>query len=140
MSAYYRTEYGELTPPSFPACAAAVGLWSLALRVCGFGPSLRVLNALTRRESLNAKFDPAVISEISRRVSTAAAMSPFRALCLEQSFALCYLLRRRAVAARLRLGVQAYPFAAHAWVEYRGMPINELGEVLEGVVSLPDVL
>ncbi len=28
----------------------------------------------------------------------------------------------------MRLGIQRYPFMAHAWVEYRGEPINDVPE------------
>jgi hypothetical protein len=55
----------------------------------------------------------------------AAAFIPGRALCLEQSLALYVCLRRAGVAVGLRLGVQPYPFAAHAWVEYKGEPVGE---------------
>jgi hypothetical protein len=140
VPARFCTQDPAVAPPSLPACAAAIAFWSIALRVCGFGRALRLLNHLTKRKPLHTQANPARVVEVGQRVSAVAALSPFRALCLEQSFALCYLLRRRSVAARLRLGVQAYPFAAHAWVEYEGLPLNELGEVLEAIVPLQDAL
>jgi hypothetical protein len=39
--------------------------------------------------------------------------------------ALYFLLRRHGVAAELRFGVRTMPFAAHAWVLHRGVPVNE---------------
>jgi hypothetical protein len=70
-----------------------------------------------------------VIDETARRVAAAAAFYPARVRCLEQSLALCTLLRRRGVDASLRIGVQPRPFAAHAWVEAGGRVINEDAEV-----------
>ncbi len=72
-------------------------------------------------------------------VAVAAAFFPGRAVCLEQSLALYLLLRRRGVPAELRLGVQAYPFYAHAWVELDGEPVNEDRETVDKFRALPEV-
>jgi hypothetical protein len=74
----------------------------------------------------------------AEKVAFAAAFFPGRARCLEQSLALYGLLRRADVAVTFRLGVQAYPFAAHAWVEHCGEPVNEKRELLNSYVPLPD--
>ncbi len=70
----------------------------------------------------------------------AAALFPGRALCLEQSLTLYVLLRLAGATVRLRLGVQAYPFGAHAWVEYLGRPLNDIEEHVAFFAPLPDVL
>ena len=67
----------------------------------------------------------------------AALFYPGRARCLEQSLALYVLLRRRGVPAELKLGVQPYPFNAHAWVELNGSPLNERLETVRQFVPLP---
>jgi hypothetical protein len=43
--------------------------------------------------------------------------------CLTTSLVLTALLARRGVASTLVIGVRPDPFAAHAWVEYRGRPL-----------------
>jgi Transglutaminase-like superfamily len=43
--------------------------------------------------------------------------------CLTTSLVLTALLARRGVASTLVIGVRPVPFAAHAWVEYRGRPL-----------------
>lgn len=50
----------------------------------------------------------------------------YKANCLHQSLALCRLLRRRGLPARLRIGVlpNTKPFKAHAWVELFGVPLG----------------
>jgi hypothetical protein len=69
----------------------------------------------------------------------AAAFFPGRALCLEQSLTLWYLLRQSRVQATLRLGVQPYPFGAHAWVEHAGEAVNENREILKAYVPFPSL-
>jgi hypothetical protein len=73
--------------------------------------------------------------DTAARLALAAAFYPRRALCLEQSLALCWLLRRRSVPAELRIGVQPLPFQAHAWVEVGGCAINEREDVTSSFVA-----
>lgn len=61
-------------------------------------------------------------------ISLAAALIPARMLCLERSLVLHHLLRRKGVPAGLRMGVRAFPFEAHAWVEHDGAPVNEVAD------------
>ena len=67
-------------------------------------------------------------SRVAAQVVWAGVFFPGRANCLEQSLTLYLLLRRRGIDAQLQLGVQPYPFVAHAWVEFCGRPINETEE------------
>lgn len=78
-----------------------------------------------------------MIRDAARRISLAAAFFPGRALCLEQSLALFTCLRRLGVAADLCLGVQPFPFIAHAWVEVDGLPVLENTDTLHGFVRVP---
>jgi transglutaminase-like putative cysteine protease len=73
-------------------------------------------------------------------LAVAAALYPGRARCLEQSLVLYYLLRRDGIAARYCQGVKPYPFQAHAWVEYRGEPINDVAEHAGQFARLPEQL
>jgi hypothetical protein len=73
-------------------------------------------------------------------VAMAGALYPGRALCLEQSLVLYYILRRQGVAVRYRQGVIAFPFEAHAWIEYLGEVINDVPEHARRFVPLPDQL
>jgi Transglutaminase-like superfamily len=65
------------------------------------------------------------------RMEQAAARNLFVTTnCLEQSLVLWWLLRRRGLAADLRLGARKdeQRFEAHAWVEFCGMALNSEGE------------
>ncbi|MGH7472009.1 MAG: lasso peptide biosynthesis B2 protein [Longimicrobiales bacterium] len=109
----------------------------LSLRFLGFARSVRIARrwARSRREPTN---DTKLVQAVCRRVAMAGVFYPGRARCLEQSLALFVLLRRRGVAAQLRLGVQPYPFNAHAWVELDGTALNERPETIRQFVPLQD--
>ncbi|MBK6321482.1 MAG: lasso peptide biosynthesis B2 protein [Burkholderiales bacterium] len=68
---------------------------------------------------------------LSKLVNRAARLPPIPATCLSRSLLLCWMLQRRGVATHLRIGVSKnqHVFAAHAWVEYQGTPINDQPDV-----------
>ncbi|HSU15794.1 lasso peptide biosynthesis B2 protein [Longimicrobium sp.] len=124
--------------PSVARCALEL----LAVRAClkarGFGRAV----AWARRRASAASGPGLAPDEVERaayHVAVAAAFFPGRAVCLEQSLALFVLLRRRGAPAELRIGVQVYPFYAHAWVELDGRPVNEDQETVEKFRALPEV-
>jgi transglutaminase-like putative cysteine protease len=118
-------------------CGVQLVVVRAALRFLGYATTVRAIHRIASHVDADVGDAPHV-SEIARRVATAAAFFPGRALCLEQSVALYYNLRRLGIPARLRLGVQPRPFAAHAWVEFRGQPVNERDQ-LKQFLPLPDV-
>ena len=126
----------ETRAPSRLACLVALSAVKLGLATLGFGRLFAAAGRLLRgREPAEAP--ETVLRETTRRVALVAAFFPGRALCLEQSLALWMLLRRRGIEADLRLGVQPYPFGAHAWVEHRGEPLNERPEFVGSFLTLP---
>lgn len=106
-------------------------------RIRGLRSTLILTRSLANRKRTTA--DRAMVDEIVRRVSLAAAFYPRRARCLEQSLALYLLLRRRGVAAELRLGAQPRPFYAHAWVEVDGAPLAEQGDLPLNLTMFPSL-
>jgi hypothetical protein len=109
----------------------------VALRTAGFERTVRWVRVSSGMAVRSAEVDDALIAATARAVAIAGALYPGRALCLEQSLVLYWCLRRRGVDAALRLGVQPRPFAAHAWVEYRGRLVNENEESLKQFVPMP---
>jgi hypothetical protein len=63
----------------------------------------------------------------ARIVGIAAGSGPVRTSCLRRSLLLWSLLRREGIETALRVGVNRDDgtFRAHAWVEYRGKPLND---------------
>lgn len=122
--------------PSVALTALVLGFVKLSLAVGGFGRTFTAAQWLLRRRPTGSA--PAeTLTAMSHRVAVVAAFFPGRALCLEQSTALWLLLRGRGIDADLRLGVQPYPWGAHAWVEHRGEPVNERPEFTRNFVPLP---
>lgn len=64
---------------------------------------------------------------VARLVGIAAACVPVRVACLHRSLVLWWLLHREGIPGELRLGAQtgAGPFAAHAWVQFAGVALDE---------------
>jgi hypothetical protein len=122
--------------PAYWRCGVAISVAWLTLRVVGFARTLRAARSLAERHGA-LSVDAGAVRQIGHRVAVVAAFFPGRALCLEQSLALYWLLRRRGAAARLRVGVHPAPFMAHAWVEYGGAPINEDEDRIRELLPLP---
>jgi hypothetical protein len=68
---------------------------------------------------------------MTRLVDAAARRGPYSATCLPRSLTLWWLLRRRGIDSYLRIGVrkEADRLEAHAWVELRGLVLNDDSDV-----------
>ena len=133
--------YAAVCPSSrtvFP-CGLLLVAIKLSLVLCGFARTRRVIEALTRRTHTRCSSIGARVAELDRRVALASALYPGRALCLEQSLALHALLRREGIPSCFRLGVQPHPFAAHAWIEVDGVPVNDVVEHVRHFTPFPDI-
>src|SRR5579862_915209 len=116
---------------------AALALISIKIMLLtiGFARALRFLNWRLHGHATPIEPDTVSLESAARTVVAAAVLIPGRIECLEQSLALWYLLRRRGVGAELTFGMRQYPFGAHAWVTYRGEPLNEDREALRHYVA-----
>lgn len=103
----------------------------VALLALGFQRTAKLADRISRVGDSCADVDHAQVQASKYAVSLAAAFVPARLLCLERSLVLYHKLRLKRVPVTLRLGVRAYPFAAHAWVELWGAPINETPDNLK---------
>ena len=83
---------------------------------------------------------PDPVAEIASAVTTVARLTPFRSRCLARSITIWSLCRRRGHDTDVVIGVappEGGRLPAHAWVEYRGMPLNDTADVRTryGVIS-----
>ena len=131
----WRTFSRLTTAERLVALEAGLGLTAtwIALRTVGFRHWKRVLESLAIRKKTSAPATEVSINEIAAlaRMEDAAARNLFfDTNCLEQSLVLWWLLRRRGIAADLRIGARksGQRFEAHAWVEFCGMALNSGGE------------
>lgn len=108
---------------------ALTATW-IGLRVIGYRRWQRALDSLATGTATRANSaDPIVLGSaraIARFQESAARHLFLRTNCLEQSMVLCWLLRRRGIAAELRIGARKEDerFEAHAWVELGGAVLS----------------
>ena len=85
----------------------------------------RLVRLLTAMRVRAPQPEPIESHRITQLVTAVAANLPMRCLCLEQSLAAAWMLRRRGGAAPIGLGVAGTrgAFDAHAWVEVDGRSV-----------------
>lgn len=141
---YPALEQGSASSPlhilSVLQCGLLIFAVKLVLRTRGFGWTIRRLRRQVEAISTTELVDLEAVKKCEYRVAMAGALYPGRALCLEQSLVLYYLLRRQGIPVRYCQGVQPHPFLAHAWIEYRGVPLNDVPEHVKQFRLLPDQL
>lgn len=120
--------FDSATPalPSVSACLVRLAIVHVLMKCIG----LRKLLRHVARSTSGPLRAPAssFARALARRVGTAMVWYPFGTACLEHSVCLLWMMRRAGCEVDLRIGVQPFPFGAHAWVECRGEPINESPE------------
>jgi transglutaminase-like putative cysteine protease len=116
-------------------CLLLLALVDASLRAFGLRRTVRWVRRVVGDRADAVR--PGMITDVAHAVAKAAAFYPGRAQCLEQSLVLYWVLRRRGVEARLRVGVQPFPFTAHAWVEHNGHPINEQEDFVTQLAPFP---
>lgn len=127
-SSHFSARQPRFRVPSVPYCMLAILLVKLALKAVGFGRTLGWIRQRVEGVPLVEDVGVELARGVERSVAIAGALYPGRALCLEQSLVLYYVLRKGGVAAEFHIGAQAHPFLAHAWVQHRGEPINDVAE------------
>ena len=116
---------------------------ALGLRLSGLR---RIRTLLADRKALaqsEAEVEHALAkaTSVARLVAAAARHGPYKAKCLPVALTLAWLLQRRGMSTNLRLGVRkaAARLEAHAWIEYRGVPLIDTAEVLERFTAFEPV-
>lgn len=124
--------------PSYATCILLLTEIKLRLAMTGYHRTLEGLRRRVDQVPISQSPSLSGVRSVEYRLARAGALYPGRALCLEQSLALFGLLRLQGVDVRFRLGVRPHPFAAHAWVEYQGHPINDVSEHIRLFSPFPD--
>lgn len=113
---------------------------ALLLRVLDFQRTRRLLDRLSPSGTRQAKATEegmAYALDLGRLTKIAGRYVPANGTCLRQSLLVWWLLRRRGLPADLRIGVsKGEVFAAHAWVELDGLPVNDEADVGERLTPL----
>lgn len=111
--------------------AAALGMTWLGLRIVGLRNWMRAVDSFLAWpvEAVRSADSALARARAVARFQDSAARHLFVPTnCLERSLALCWLLKRRGIAAQLRLGARKDDgrFEAHAWVEVCGTVLNDV--------------
>lgn len=105
------------------------------LRLRGYGSTHLWLEASLGKGDRRAgdEKDLETAAYLGIAVEVAAGNLPYEARCLERSLALWWMLARRDLDARLRIGVRKAEtgLEAHAWIEFQGHQINDGSDVVE---------
>jgi hypothetical protein len=113
------------------AATGLIATWA-GLRLVGFRRWKGVLQWTAPRKALatSENNSHSTVADVLRMEEAAARNLFFSTNCLEQSLVVWWLLRRRGIAADLRIGARKdqQRFEAHAWVEFRGMALGSGGE------------
>ncbi|HET6942851.1 MAG TPA: lasso peptide biosynthesis B2 protein [Sphingomicrobium sp.] len=118
---------GDPIPSGQADLIVAAGIWLSLLRIhhsLRTKPFVLVLKARRRRE-------PAVpddlyrLRELAGMFRAARCLVPVKPKCLPDSLALRDWLAARAGAPDLVFGVKLHPFAAHCWVQWQGIVLND---------------
>jgi len=111
------------------AASLLLPLAGLALHTIGVRRALRLFAGGRRGKGT---CDLQMAERVARDVERAGReYSLYPVDCLVRSLVVVFLLRRRGIAAELRLGVRTLTgrFEAHAWVEHLGVPLGEDADV-----------
>lgn len=130
----------DLRIPSVLKCGALIFILKAALNFRGFAWAIKWIRCRVESVPVTPAVNLAVVTATDSAVAVAGALYPGRALCLEQSLVLFYLLRSQGIPVRYCHGVRPHPFQAHAWIEYQGVPINDVPEHVALFRRLPDLL
>jgi hypothetical protein len=112
---------------SFFLAAALLPLISLSLRFRGFAKTKAFLQTHFASPRSSKELYSVCPKVTARMVRAAGRYGLGRPTCLQESLALWCILGRQGVPCDLRVGVrkEGDKFEAHAWVERRGVPLNE---------------
>ncbi|WP_394840751.1 lasso peptide biosynthesis B2 protein [Pendulispora brunnea] len=124
-------------PPAPAECALALAAARTLVKVAGLHRAVAVLRAHSRGRPSQVNRD--IAEQAVRAMRVAGALYPGRAECLERSMALCFVLRRRGLHARLHFGVDPFYFDGHAWVVHGGELLDETRETLATYLPLSDI-
>jgi hypothetical protein len=88
---------------------------------------LKVLHEIVRNEKVRDANDPMLPSgtDLCHAVDLACVFYFRQVMCLQRSAATTLLLRRHGWEGEMVIGAQLLPFKFHAWVEIKGVVVND---------------
>ena len=112
-------------------------LTKAGLRLIGFRRCKELIEGLSPVDELRPVLEPenqrGIAERITRATASAERYGPVKPNCLVRSLVLWWLLRRHGIDGELHVGARKTEsrFEAHAWVEFRGIILNDGADVHE---------
>jgi hypothetical protein len=115
--------------------AALVPFVEFSLKAFGFNRIFNLINRWTTRPP-QAEINREEVNKYARLMFLSYRNSPLGGKCLARSLVLWGMLRRKGIETDLRFGMKKKDgkLLAHAWIEYRGEPLEQIGEYNQNYV------
>ena len=107
-------------------------LFILTFRIFGYKKTRKIIDKIISSINNNKNINKKFIENESKIIGHAVGNSLFNSACLEKSLFTYLILGIYGIKTELKFGVNnsTDDFSAHAWVEYNGMIVNDLPEVI----------
>lgn len=123
---------------------ALLPLVSIGLMVSGFKTVKAVMEKFVPMQLSESASDEQLIAvkQIARMVDIASRRGWHKGNCLRESLVTWWLLARRGIQSTLHFGIRQDDgaLAAHAWIEYRGIPLNNPATVRDEFATFESAL
>jgi hypothetical protein len=109
---------------------------NFTIKVRGFYPAIQLIKKSCKSQS-NYIIPPMEdLRKLANIVNKACLIYPTRTKCLEWAITFVLLALKRKWKCNLEIGVQNYPFMAHAWVECDGKVVMDDQDLREGLAII----
>jgi len=106
---------------------------NLYIKIQGFYSVIQLIKK-TQKSKVNYIIPPKEeLNHLARIMNKVCLLYPTRTKCLEWAVTFVLLALKRGWKCNLEIGVQNYPFIAHAWVECDGKVIMDSQDLREGL-------
>lgn len=106
---------------------------NLYIKVRGFYSSIRLIKKSRKINITYIVPSTEELRDLATIVNKACLIYPTRTKCLEWAMTFVLLALKRSWKCNLEIGVQNYPFIAHAWVECDGQVVMDSQDLREGL-------
>lgn len=109
---------------------------NLYIKVRGFYSTIQLIKKSRKSQSNYTIPTDENLKELANIVNKSCLIYPTRTKCLEWAMTFVLLALKRKWKCNLEIGVQNYPFFAHAWVECDGKVVMDSQELREGLAII----
>lgn len=103
------------------------------IKVRGFYSTIRLIKQSRKHNVFYIIPSREQLQDLATTVNKACLIYPTRTKCLEWAMTFVLLALKRGWKCNLEVGVQNYPFMAHAWVECEGQVVMDSQDLREGL-------